>query len=307
MGFFLVADYQNSFFIEGNCVMKIHRTAIVSPDAQLADDVEIGAYVSVGKNVVVGPGCIIHAHAVLSGNVLLGKNNTVGYGAVIGADPQDHAFHPGIQSRVVIGDGNMIREYCTIHRGTAEGSATVMGDGNYLMVGTHLGHNAHVGNRVVMENGVLLAGHVHVEDEACLGGSSVFHQFVRIGRLTLAQGHSAITKDVPPFTMTSGHYIVGPNLAGLRGAGYSREQRQEVKKAFKLLYRTGLNTTQALQIASQLRWGETGRAFFDFVAAAKKRGICDIRSPLSPEKGKRTRDLLLRDAMLSSRNLDSFA
>lgn len=258
--------------------MKIHPTAIIHPKAEFADDVEIGPYVCIEGPAIVGPQCVIQAHAILSGAVRIGKDNIIGYGAVIGAEPQDHAFHSGIKSEVVIGDHNRIREYCTIHRGTANGSATVVGDRNFFMAGTHLGHNVKVGNDVIIANSVLLAGHVEVQDRAFIGGGTAIHQFVRVGQVAIAQGASGFTKDIPPFTIAAmRNFIIGLNVVGLRRAGYTPAQRQEIKNAFKLLYKSGLNTTQALERAQQRDWNNEGRVFFDFVAAAKKRGICDVR------------------------------
>ena len=258
--------------------MKIHSTAIINPKAKIAADVEIGPYVCIEGPAVIGKGCVIQAHAVLSGAVHLGKNNTIGYGAIIGAPPQDRAFHPKIKSKVIIGDDNNIREYCTIHRGTAEGSATIVGNHNFLMTGMHLGHNVKLGSHIIIANNVLLAGHAEVQDRAFIGGGAACHQFVRIGQVAIAQGVNALTKDVPPFTIVAQSLIIGLNVIGLRRAGFNPSQRQEIKNAFKLLYRSGLNTTQALEEARKIKWNKEGRAFFEFVEQAKKRGICDSRA-----------------------------
>ena len=257
---------------------KIHPTAIIHPSAEIADDAQIGAYVCIEGRAVIGTGCVIQSHAILAGNVRIGKNNMIGYGAVVGAEPQDHAFNSRIKSEVIIGNDNVIREYCTIHRGTAEGSATVVGNHNFLMAGTHLGHNVKIGNRVIIANNVLLAGHVEVQDRAFIGGGTALHQYVRIGQVSISQGVSALAKDVPPFTIVADRsYVVGLNVVGLRRAGIAPESRSEIKEAFKLLYKSGLNTTQALEKAQERKWNKEGRIFFDFVAAAKTRGICDIR------------------------------
>lgn len=260
--------------------MKIHRTAIVSPKAELADDVEVGPYVLIDGHVRIGPGCIIQAHAILGGAVEMGINNMVGYGAAIGGEPQDHAFSPEIRSKVIIGDHNIIREYCTIHRGTTEGSTTEVGSRNYFMSGVHLAHNTKVGSDVTLANSVLLAGYVEVQDRVYVGGRSVFHQFVRVGRVSLIQGNSKFSKDVPPFTIADGHNrVVGLNLRGLRQAGLGQEQRQQIHRAFNLLYRSGLNTTQALQYAKEIPWNAECRELFDFIAKSKRRGYCDLRRP----------------------------
>lgn len=258
--------------------MKIHSTAIINPKAKIASDVEIGPYVCIEGPAVIGKGCVIQAHAVLAGTVKLGKNNTIGYGAIIGAPPQDHAFHPRIKSKVIIGDDNNIREYCTIHRGTGEDSATIVGDHNFLMTGTHLGHNVKLGNHIIIANNVLLAGHVEVQDRAFIGGGAACHQYVRIGQIVMSQGVNALTKDVPPYTIVAQGLIIGLNVIGMRRAGFTPAQRLEIKSAYKLLYRSGLNTTQALEEARKQKWNKEGRIFFEFVELAKKRGICDSRS-----------------------------
>ena len=168
----------------------------------------------------------------------------------------------------------MIREYCTIHRGTAEGSATVMGSKNFLMVGAHLAHNCRIGDGVIIANNCLLAGYVEVQDHAFLGGGSVFHQYVRVGQRAITQGLSGIGQDLPPFLLAAQrNSVVGLNTLGLRRAGYSAAEREELKRAFKLLYRSGYNTRQALEKADEGEWGERGRAFFEFVRQAGRRGI----------------------------------
>ena len=257
--------------------MKIHPTAIIHPDAQISDDVKIGAFVCIEDAAQIGAGCEIQAHAVLSGDVRIGKNNRIGYGAVIGAWPQDLSFDPKRKSSVVIGDNNTIRELCTIHRATGEGNATRVGNNNFLMAGAHLAHEVQLGDHIIIANNALLGGHVRVEDRVFIGGGCVFHQFVRVGRLAICQGLSAFSKDIPPFTLAAErNTVAGLNVVGLRRAGFSATQRTEIKDAFKLLYKSGLNTAQALKNAAQREWDENARAFFDFVAAAKKRGICDL-------------------------------
>ncbi len=257
--------------------MRIHPTAIISPEADLAPDVEVGPFVCIEGGAIIGPGCRILAHAVISGTTRIGKNNSVGYGAIIGAPPQDFAYKPETRSEVIIGDGNVIREHCTIHRGTIEGSATVIGDGNFLMAGVHLGHNSHVGNHVVIANNSMLGGHVAIGDRAFIGGNCVFHQFMRVGTLAIAQGASAFSKDIPPFTLAAErNHVVGLNVVGLRRAGLNPAQRAEIKDAFKLVYQSKINVSQALERSLEREWGEHARLFFEFVGQAKKRGICSL-------------------------------
>ena len=256
---------------------RIHPTAIIHRDAKLAADVKVGPYAIVEGPAEIGSGCVIEAHAVVTGWVKMGENNTVGYGAVIGADPQDYAFDPATESSVIIGDSNRFREYVTIHRGTKPGTETRIANQCFLMAGSHVGHNSTVGNRVIMANNVLLAGHVLVQEGVFIGGSAVFHQFVRVGRQAVIQGNSSMSKDVPPFLMASGlNRVAGLNSIGLRRSGLAPKQRKEIKDAFKLLYKSGLNTSQALEAAKERPWGAEAEFFFAFVAGAKKRGICDL-------------------------------
>lgn len=252
--------------------MPIHPTAIIDPSAELADDVEIGPGVIIGPRVTLGAGCRVLAGAVIEQDVTAGPGNVFGYGAVIGAAPQDLSYKPEERAVLRIGSGNVFREHTTAHRGTGEG--TVVGDGNFLMAGAHLGHNVRLGNGVIVANNCLLAGHVQVGDRAFLGGGSVYHQFIRVGRLVITQGLSKFGRDIPPFCLAAGlNRVVSLNVIGLRRAGFTAEQRAEIARAFALLYRRGLNVSQALA-AAESETGPLAREFFDFVAAAKRRGIC---------------------------------
>ena len=253
----------------------IHPTAVIDPAAEIAPDVKIGAYVCLEGPVRIGAGCEIQAHAVLTGRVSLGPGNRIGHGAVIGGWPQDFAFDPATESGVQIGQGNIIREHCTIHRGTAPGTDTTLGDGCFLMAGAHLGHNVRVGDRTVIANHVLLGGYVEVAERVFIGGGSVFHQFVRVGRGAMVQGLSAFSKDVPPFALAAERNLVfGLNVVGLRRSGFTAAERAEIKAAFKLLYASGMNVSQALAAAAGQPWGEQAAHFFAFAAGAKRRGLC---------------------------------
>jgi UDP-N-acetylglucosamine acyltransferase len=251
--------------------MKIHQTAIVDAAAQIGVDVEVGAYSIIGAGAIIGEKCVIQSHVVIEGAVKMGAGNFIGHGAIIGSTPQDLGFKGEIKSGIDIGEGNVIREHCTIHRGATEGSATVIGDRNFLMVGAHLGHDCRIGNGVVIANNSLLAGHVRIDDGVFVGGGSRFHQHIRLGRLVMAEGR--FTKNLPPFLIAAKNQVFGINTLGLRRAGLSPAERDEIKKAFKLLYKSGLNTKQALEKAADSEFGEVGREFFDFVAEAGKRGI----------------------------------
>lgn len=237
--------------------MKIHPTAIVESGAHVGEGTEIGPHTVIYKHVTIGPNCKIHA------------------GAVIGDTPQDLSFK-NVESFVRIGANCVIRENVTIHRGTIEGSATAVGDQCYLMANSHLAHNVTLGNKVIMANGALLGGYVEVGDGAFISGNVVVHQFVRVGRLAMLAGLSAMSKDVPPFcTMRAAclNIVVGLNVIGMRRAGLSPAQRQEIKKAFSLLFRSGMNVSQAVeQIRLEFASGPA-RELADF-AATSKRGIC---------------------------------
>jgi len=254
--------------------MKIHPTAIVDPSARLAEDVEIGPHAIVGGEVTLGAGCVVQAHAVLESRVVMGSGNVIGHGAVIGAPPQDFAHRPEVSSGVRIGDNNRIREYVTIHRGTKEGTETTVGSGCFLMVGTHLGHNVSLADNVIVTNNCLLAGYVEVGEAAVLGGGSVFHQFMRIGRRAMIAGSSSFNKDIPPFvTANFRNLLVGINVIGLRRGGFSAAARMEIKRAFKLVYRSGLRVREALAEAEKSGWGPEAAEFFDFIRNSK-RGTC---------------------------------
>lgn len=256
--------------------MTIHPTALVSPEARLADDVEIGPFTIVGPRVEIGPGCRIGAHAILENRVVLGERSTVGHGSILGAAPQDLSFDPGRDTGVHIGAGNTIREYVTVHRATREGGATTIGNDCFLMNGIHVGHDCVLGDGVIMANNVLLAGHVRIDDRAFLGGGSVFHQFMRVGTLAMVRGGCRFSKNIAPFLIGTGeNRVAGINAIGLRRAGFDSATRQDVKRAFRLLYTSGLNVSQALEQAASQSWSEPVRAFFDFVRDSRKRGLCD--------------------------------
>jgi UDP-N-acetylglucosamine acyltransferase len=265
----------------------IHPSAVISPEAQLAADVEVGPFVCIDGPVKIGAGCRIESHAVITGDVVMGAGNVIGHHAVIGAPPQDLSYKMGTPTGVRIGEGNTLREFATIHRGTKAGTMTVVGDRNFLMAGAHLAHNVTLGSDAVLANNVLLGGHVTVADRVFIGGCSVFHQFVRIGRFVIAQGLSGASKDIPPFTLTAGiNRVAGLNVIGLRRGGFDAEQRARIKRAFDLLYRSGLNTSQALEKARGMDLGPEGAEFFEFVAGAKKRGICGfVRSAKRADDG----------------------
>jgi UDP-N-acetylglucosamine acyltransferase len=257
---------------------KVHPTAIVDPNAKLDADVEVGPFSTIGPDAAIGEKTIVQSHVVIEGKVVIGRGNFIGHGAIIGAPPQDVSFLPERKSNVEIGNDNIIREYCTIHRGSPEGSATKIGDKNFLMSGAHIGHNCAIGNNVIIANNCLLGGYVRVDDGAFLGGGSTFHQFMHVGRLVMVQGSSAFGKNLPPFVVAAErNSVFGLNIVGLRRAGFSEKDRDEIKQAFKLVYLSGLNTSQALGKAKTITFGAPAREFLDFVASSKKRGFCPLK------------------------------
>ncbi|MEQ9548782.1 MAG: acyl-ACP--UDP-N-acetylglucosamine O-acyltransferase [Coleofasciculus sp. G3-WIS-01] len=226
----------------------IHPTAVIHPGAQLHPTVQIGAYAVIGDNVKVGSQTKIGAHAVLEGPTEIGARNQIFPGAAIGLEPQDLKYD-GAPSWVRIGDDNRIREYVTINRATGAGEATVIGDNNLLMAYVHVAHNCVLENSVVIANGVALAGHVHIESKATIGGVLGIHQFVHIGRLAMVGGMSRIDRDVPPYMLVEGNpaRVRSLNLVGLKRAGVSAESLEDLKKAFRMLYRSDYTFNQALE------------------------------------------------------------
>ncbi len=267
--------------------MKIDSSAHVSPKASLGKNIEVGPFAVIGDDVTLGDNCVVQAHAILTGKVSLGSGNLVGFGAVLGAAPQDYDHHSGISSGVVIGNDNSFREYVTIHCGTKEGTNTTVGNKNMLMCGVHLGHNCEIGDRNIIANNCLLAGYVHVSDDVVFGGGAVFHQFLRVGRMVMIRGGTAWSADIPPFT--TGliiNTLGGLNSIGMRRKGVTSESRKEVKRAYQLIYRSGLNISQAVEESTKTTWGPEATEFLDFIRTGGKRGLCRARrlNRLAPDE-----------------------
>jgi UDP-N-acetylglucosamine acyltransferase len=226
----------------------IHPTAIIDPDAVIADDVQIGPYAIIEGPVQVGSGCLIETHACLSGPLVMGKNNLVGHGAVLGKSPQ-HRGYRDEPTGLEIGDNNVFREFVTIHRGTVQGNGiTSVGNRNMFMVGSHVGHDAQVGNGCTVVNSALVAGHVCLGDDCILSGHTAVQQRVRVGRLAMLGGLGATSKDIPPFILQQGYNCVtGLNLVGIRRAGFSTESINALRQVFRILYREGRPLPQALE------------------------------------------------------------
>ncbi|MCE9612162.1 MAG: acyl-ACP--UDP-N-acetylglucosamine O-acyltransferase [Chthoniobacter sp.] len=255
----------------------LHPTALIHPDARLGAGVRVGPFAVIEGAAEIGAGCSIAAHAIIGASVVMGEDNHIGYGAIIGGEPQDLGFPAGAPCAVRLGRGNRIREYVTIHGGSASGRTTVVGSECFLMAGAHLAHDCQLGDRVIIANSALLGGHVAVGSGVFIGGGCVFHQYLRVGRLAICQGASAFSKDIPPFTTAAGRNgVASLNVVGLRRAGLDTGARAEIKAAFALLYRSGLNTAQALAAAREREWGPDAREFWEFIGSAKKRGLCDL-------------------------------
>ena len=228
----------------------IHPTAIVHPDTKVGDGVEIGAFAIVGEGCTIGDGSVIAPRATLERNVLLGRNVKVGIGSVLGGDPQDLKFK-GEHTTVEIGDGTTLREYLTINRGTSQSFKTSVGKDCFLMSYVHLAHDCHVGDGVIISNATQLAGHVTIEDRAIVSGVSAVHQFVKIGRFSFVGGCSRVAQDVPPYTKAVGNPIklYGLNSVGLRRNNFPEEVVRELKRAYRLFFRSELNISQARERA----------------------------------------------------------
>jgi UDP-N-acetylglucosamine acyltransferase len=228
---------------------KIHPGAIVAASAKLGAGVQIGPYAVVGENVELGDGCVLHAHATVMGPSKFGKNNVFYPFSAIGGDPQDYTFR-GERTGLVVGDSNIFREYATVSRGTKKGGAkTTLGDANFLLAYSHIGHDCTIGSNTLFVNGATLAGHVTVEDFATIGAFSPVHQFCRIGRYAYIGASTVITQDVPPFSKIVTQRETksfGINSIGLERNGFSPERLQKLKRAYRLLLRAKLNTSQAL-------------------------------------------------------------
>jgi len=227
----------------------LHPTALIAPGAQLAEDVRVGAYSIVGAHVRIGAGSVVGPHCVIDGHTTIGCDNTFYRFCSIGGIPQDKKYG-GEPTRLEMGDGNTVREYVTINTGTTQDAGvTRLGDDNWVMAYVHVAHDCQIGSHTVLANGVQLAGHVHVGDWVVLGGLSAVHQFVRIGAHAMIGGASSIRQDIPPYLLGAGDPFrpVGINAEGLGRRGFSASSIAVLKDAYKLLFRRGLNTPQAVQ------------------------------------------------------------
>ena len=229
----------------------IHRTALIHDSAQFDDDVEVGAFAIIGEGCVVGEGSVIASRATLERNVRLGAGVKVGVGSVIGGDPQDLKYR-GEPTWVEIGEGTTIREFTTINRGTMQSLKTTVGKNCFLMSYVHLAHDCHIGDGVIISNGTQLAGHVTIDEKAIVSGLVGFHQFATIGRYSFIGGCSRVAKDVPPYVKAVGNPVklYGLNSVGLERNGFPEEVRRELKRAYRLFFKSELNLSQARERAA---------------------------------------------------------
>ncbi|MFC1485327.1 acyl-ACP--UDP-N-acetylglucosamine O-acyltransferase [bacterium] len=255
--------------------MGIHKTALIHPDAVLGVDVQVGPNTIIGPNVKIGANTIIGPNVVIEGTVEIGGKCQIYTGAIIGNPPQDLKYK-GEDTKAVVGSGTIIREYVTINRGTSATGETRIGDNCLLMAYVHIAHDCIVGNNVVLANNATLAGHVMVDDRAIIGGLTPIHQFVRIGLLAIVGGYSRVTKDVPPYCKAAGSPLrmYGLNTIGLQRSNISVNAREDLKRAYKILFRSKRNTTQAIKCLEALkdRCDEVN-TLISFIKESE-RGIC---------------------------------
>jgi UDP-N-acetylglucosamine acyltransferase len=256
--------------------MKIHPTAIISPDAQLDEGVEIGPYTIIGSDVKIGKNTIVGPHTVIDDYTHIGEGCRIFQFCSIGAPPQDLKFG-GEKTRVVIGNFNMIREFVTIHRATsADIGMTLIGDNNMLMAYTHVAHNCKLDNHIIMSNVATLGGHVHVEDYAIISGLSAVHQFSRIGAHSIIGGASGVAKDVPPYTLANGNHarLFGLNLVGLKRRNFSEKTIKALGKAYRIVFRSRLLLDAAIKkVEEEVDNFPEVQHFVQFIKESK-RGVC---------------------------------
>lgn len=260
--------------------MKIHPSAIVSSQAEIDSDVQIGPFCVIEAGVQIATGCRLAAHVNLRCGTRLGRDNTLYEGVVLGGPPQ-HTNAQQRPGRVILGNRNTVREHVTVHRAMHEQGVTRIGNDCLLMVGAHVAHDCRVGNQVILTNGAMLGGHVEVGDRACLGGNSAVHQFCRIGRLAMVGGCTKVVQDVPPFVLTDGTtaLIVGLNSVGLRRAGLDREQMLSLKAAYRLIYREGLTFREMVAALKERFPMGVAAEFAEFFSGGQRGFVQERRSP----------------------------
>jgi UDP-N-acetylglucosamine acyltransferase len=256
---------------------EIDPRAIISPSARLGKCVKVGACAVVGDDVELGDGCVLEPHAVVKGPSKFGRDNHFHSFCIVGGDPQDYTF-TGQPVRLEVGDGNVFREFCTVHRGTLKGDGTTrMGGHSLIMAYAHIGHDCTIGDRVTLINGSQLAGHSRVEDYATLSSFVLVHQFTRIGCYSYIGAGTIITQDVPPFSLIVSSRetrCYGINRVGLERRGFSPDRLQAIEKAFRYLLRSKLNTSQALEkMRGTLADSEDVLTLIRFIESTSERGL----------------------------------
>lgn len=270
----------------------IHPRAIVHANAKIGKGTTIGPDVIIEEDVVIGENNQIEARAYIARGTTIGNGNHIHMGAIIGHVPQDLAYK-NCKSFTKIGNSNTIREYVTIHRGTAENSSTTIGNENFFMAYSHIAHNCKVGNNCILVNNASLTGHCEVGDRAFLSGFVGLHQFSKIGTLAIISALTAVNKDIPPYMMAGGRpaTVQGINVVGLRRAGFSPEIRTEIKEAYKMLYKSNLNITQALERIKTTLKSPQIKVLVDFIESSERgiaAGLGEETETLLTKKGART-------------------
>lgn len=255
----------------------IHPSAIISPGAQLDPSVEVGPFSVIDSHVSLGPRCRVGPYVYLTGHTSIGPDNCFHAHCVIGDAPQDVKYKND-PTGLRIGEGNLFREGSTVHRSAKLGEDTVIGSHNFLMVNSHVGHNARLGNHVILANGALLGGHVEIGDRAFISGNCLVHQFTRVGTLAIMQGGSAVSQDLPPYSVAHNvNTICGLNAVGLRRSGFSPADRLELKRLYQKLFYSGDALSQAVAEARKEFTSPSATVLLDFIVASK-RGVCRHRS-----------------------------
>ncbi|MBI1826978.1 MAG: acyl-ACP--UDP-N-acetylglucosamine O-acyltransferase [Planctomycetes bacterium] len=253
--------------------MSIHPTAIIERTVELDSNVTVGPYCVLEGNVQIASGCRLAHNVYVTGWTHIDADCELNTGVIVGHTPQDLKYK-GERSYCRIGKGTILREYVTVHRGTLPESETVIGENCFLLGGSHVAHNCKLGKGVTLVNGALLAGHVEIRDGATLGGGALVHQFVRIGECVMITGNARVPMDVPPFAMVDPDgRVCGLNRIGMRRAGISPEQLDELRKAYRILYGSQLSFREAIDRLSREATGDAGRTLLNFLQADSRRGI----------------------------------
>ncbi len=256
--------------------MEIHPTAVVSPAAQLAENVKVEAFSIIGPRVTIGAGSVVGPHAVVDGRTTIGERNQIFPFATIGYPPQDLSYR-GEETQLLIGDDNIFRESVTVNRGTQRGGGvTRIGSRNLLMAYAHVAHDCIIGNNVILANATTLGGHVRIDDFAILGGIVAIHQFIRIGTYAFIGGKSGLRMDMPPYMLAFGApgKLYGPNLVGLRRHGFPRNTIQALKSSYRIMFRSGLTLTEAIdRIRAEVESTPEVDNLIQFMQDRSKRGV----------------------------------